>query len=400
MNAKPQADFPFSSRKLFQFPFVISVQTLFLNSIPAALPARASVEVSMKIHNSENREQKPGVKSPPPSAKSVSRDAQAERVQSEALGQKKILFRRLAPFICSFFLVVAVLVVMNQITRAGAAPFSPQVLAAFKGNDTLQVAVTLDPKTKSNKQGHFTLEIADNAGKVISKHEQDAALDASPVTLPVSITKKDAEKSTLRLTLDGQTWQSPLDKVLLAKGHETTVSAGQEFHFGSISAITGSVRGVRSLTETVPLKATVKVQLKSQKDNSVQDLYSGTTDANGNFSAPLTMPKLDKQDQKVDEAAYTLIVTTQSPLGEEKLESPVRLLSDAKILLVTDKPVYHLASSCTSALLCSARSTCGLSPARISLSKLKTAKGTKCLRRRCRPRITASPRSIFSWPTK
>src|SRR5207237_2983180 len=38
---------------------------------------------------------------------------------------------------------------------------------------------------------------------------------------------------------------------------------------------------------------------------------------------------------------YTMEVVTRSALGEEKIERPVRITSDAKVLLVSDRPIYQ-----------------------------------------------------------
>ena len=95
-----------------------------------------------------------------------------------------------------------------------------------------------------------------------------------------------------------------------------------------------TVQGVRSVTETTPLPdSAVIVRLKDSKGN-YHEVGQGRADANGHADVQMNFPSIEA-------GQYTLEITTKSLLGEEKLEHSIRLKSDAKILLVSDKPIYQ-----------------------------------------------------------
>ncbi|HEV3448382.1 MAG TPA: MG2 domain-containing protein [Gemmataceae bacterium] len=118
------------------------------------------------------------------------------------------------------------------------------------------------------------------------------------------------------------------------KGHETSVDVGQEFFAGTSASIRCAVRAVKSISETVPLpESEVNVQLRA-KDGQAFPLAAGKTDAGGNLDATFRVPE-------VPAGQYTLAVATRSTLGQQKLERTVQVKTGAKILLVTDKPLYQ-----------------------------------------------------------
>src|SRR5262249_6076260 len=118
------------------------------------------------------------------------------------------------------------------------------------------------------------------------------------------------------------------------KAHETSLSAGQEYHAGSPASLRCAVHSVKSLTESVPLAgADVVVQLRTTEGKRLP-LYAGKTGANGVAEAQFTVPA-------VAPGQYTLEVATRSSQGEEKLERAVRIKAESKVLLVTDKPLYQ-----------------------------------------------------------
>src|SRR5438132_2399816 len=120
---------------------------------------------------------------------------------------------------------------------------------------------------------------------------------------------------------------------MLAKEHETSLASGQEFVAGSTASLRCTVQGVKSLTETMPLGgADVVIRLRDKK--KVHDLYSGKTGADGVAAVQFKVPALPS-------GHYEMEVATKSALGEEKLERDVRVKSEGKVLLVTDKPLYQ-----------------------------------------------------------
>src|SRR5205085_3060402 len=101
----------------------------------------------------------------------------------------------------------------------------------------------------------------------------------------------------------------------------------------STTAVRVSVHGVRSVRETVALPgAEVVIRLRgTAKDAKSHELYSGKLSAD---TLQLPIPA-------VETGQYILEVNSRSALGEEKLERQVRVKSEAKILLVSDRPIYQ-----------------------------------------------------------
>src|SRR5262249_4958238 len=142
------------------------------------------------------------------------------------------------------------------------------------------------------------------------------------------------EKITVRVKAGKQQSQVVLGKVLLQKAHETTLTASTDLFAGSRAALRCSVRGVRSLTKTVPLAGadvTVRLLPNSGKAHS---LYTGKAGADGVAAVSFTVPE-------VPAGSYKLEVVTKSAFGEEKLERAVNVKSAPKVLLTTDKPLYQ-----------------------------------------------------------
>src|SRR5207244_5670503 len=77
----------------------------------------------------------------------------------------------------------------------------------------------------------------------------------------------------------------------------------------------------------------VIVRLRA-KDGQVFPLATEKTRASGAVDAAFTVPD-------VPAGQYTLEVATRSAGGADKLEHSVQVKSGAKILLVTDKPLYQ-----------------------------------------------------------
>lgn len=122
--------------------------------------------------------------------------------------------------------------------------------------------------------------------------------------------------------------------VPMAKEHETALSSGQEFFAGSTAALRCEVRSVKSLTDTAPIPgAEVAVELKAE-DGKVYPLAKEQTGSDG-----VAQPRFRVPD--VPAGQYLLVVATRSDRGRERLERTVRVKDDAKVLLVSDKPLYQ-----------------------------------------------------------
>jgi hypothetical protein len=220
--------------------------------------------------------------------------------------------------------LLAGLVLLGQaLSQAEAPPFSPQALAFFPSKDKLVVAVTAPGADKQP----LSVELLGADGKRVAAGKRVGPrfeLRADPAK---------AETYTLRCRRGESRKDIPLKSVLLARGHETSVVGGQEFFAGSTAVLRCGVHGVRSVRETVPLPgAEVTVRLRG-KDGKARELYSGKL---AGQTADLKLPI-----PAVADGQYTLEVNTRSALGEEKLERQVRVKSEVKILLVSDRPIYQ-----------------------------------------------------------
>jgi uncharacterized protein YfaS (alpha-2-macroglobulin family) len=126
----------------------------------------------------------------------------------------------------------------------------------------------------------------------------------------------------------------PAKQARFKKAHETTLTASEEFYANTQASLRCSVHGVRSMSETVPHpNSDVTVRLLDAKGKAFP-LYKGKTDRNGLAVVNFQVPDLPA-------GQYQLEVVTRSTFGEEKLQHPVRLKADVKILLLSDKPIYQ-----------------------------------------------------------
>jgi hypothetical protein len=224
--------------------------------------------------------------------------------------------------VAAFLLALGGLALLSQaLTRAGAPPFSPRAVAFFPANDKLTVAV-------SGSDRPVSVELIGADGKVVSIGKRAGA------HFELAAAKDKAAGYALRVRQGERRKDFPLPSILLAKAHETSLVCGQEFFAGSTTALRLSVHGVRSARETVPLPgAEVVVRLRgTAKDAKTHELYSGKVPGDANIA--LAIPA-------VEAGTYTLEVNSRSALGQEKLERQVRIKSEARILLVSDRPIYQ-----------------------------------------------------------
>lgn len=221
-------------------------------------------------------------------------------------------------------------------TRAETPPLVPQGVAGYQTTDKLLVTVNLTRPGDNSISGKLRIELIgqDGAGLVERERAVEQSDPAANYAFELPAVKQAADKITFRCTFNQHKVEAPLSQILVVKAHETSLSSSQELLAGSTAAIRCGVHGVKSLTETVPLPgATVRVELRG-KDGKVVPLAFERTGANGVVQPQFKVPGLPS-------GQYTLVVTTKSALGEEKLERDIRVKNDPKILLVTDKPLYQ-----------------------------------------------------------
>ncbi|MCI0684678.1 MAG: MG2 domain-containing protein [Gemmataceae bacterium] len=230
---------------------------------------------------------------------------------------------------------LAGLILLWQQGRAGGTPFAPQVAAVFD-KDQLQVGVGLARGTAEPLQGALVVELLDEAGKALDRAETevDQETDYAQHRVAVRADKSKAGRYRLRVGMGKQTVELPLGKALLAKAHETSITAGTEYFAGSAVALRCGVHGVVSLTQTMPLPGSeVQARLKD-KTGKVHELFRGKTGRAGLAGVEFVLPALEA-------GQYELEIVTRSALGEEKLQRQVSIKAGAKVLLVSDKPIYQ-----------------------------------------------------------
>jgi hypothetical protein len=221
--------------------------------------------------------------------------------------------------------------------QAEAAMLSAQNAGVFKTQDKLLITIGVANPDEKEVRGTLTVELIDAKCKSVGKSRQTVQQSdkAASYRFELPLTGLSADQVTLRCHFgDKEQFSAKVSDLILAKAHETSLSSGQEFQAGSTASLRCTVQGVKSLTETVPLAgADVVIRLKD-KDGKVQELYKGKAGVDGVATAEFKVPALPTGQYKME-------VATKSALGEEKLERDVRIKSESKVLLVTDKPLYQ-----------------------------------------------------------
>lgn len=230
---------------------------------------------------------------------------------------------------------LAALILLWQQGRAGVTPFEPQIAAIF-AKDQLQVGIGLARETKEPLTGTLLVELVDEAGQALARFEKDVNQEAAHAQYQGAFAadRSKARELGLRVSLGKRKFERELANVLLAKAHETSATAGHDYYAGSTVALRCGVHGVLNLTQTMPLPGSdVQVRVKD-KTGKIHELFQGKTSRDGLASVVFEMPALEA-------GQYELEIVTRSALGEEKLQRQIRVKADAKVLLVSDKPIYQ-----------------------------------------------------------
>jgi uncharacterized protein YfaS (alpha-2-macroglobulin family) len=231
---------------------------------------------------------------------------------------------------------LAVIVALWPRGNEAVAALAEPSARAFQSKDHLLVSVNLVRTGGADLVGPLVVEVLDTDGKSLGRLEkairQSEAAASYRFELPTTTVA--AEKLKLRVQFNGEKSESPLAKVLLVRGHETTLSASTELFAGTTTAIRCGVHGCKSFSETVPLpSAEVAIRLRSG-DGKTVTVHEGRTAANGADEARFTVPNLPT-------GKYTLEVSTRSAFGDETLKREITVKAEPKILLTTDKPLYQ-----------------------------------------------------------
>ncbi len=220
--------------------------------------------------------------------------------------------------------------------RDAEPPMVQATPAVVKMKDKFLVTVGLASPEARPLAGALEVELLGPDNKVIAHERRDIKQPelAASYRFDLAAPALPTDQLRLRCRFDKEQYEMPLAEVLVAKAHETTLHAGQEFHAGSPASVRCGVHSVKSLTETIPLPgADVEVTLRGP-DQKLTTLFKGKAGRDGVADAQFKMPA-------VPPGQYAMLVSTRSALGEEKLEQQVRVKAESKVLLVTDKPLYQ-----------------------------------------------------------
>ena len=218
-------------------------------------------------------------------------------------------------------------------------PIRSKVAAFFAEKDKLQVAVFPNPPRSVTPGGTIQVHLVDGAGSKISSHERQTASSGRQLfefDFPAIKTKE--SKATLQVVWQGKQHDVPLAKALLAKRARNDQQASGSVDFGSrrLRGLCRSRPVVQlSTTEAIGLPAADVILKLRGADGKTHELFQGKTDFQGRSNPRFAVPN-------VEPGQYTLEIHTASAWGKEKLErAKVNIKADAKVLLITDRPIYQ-----------------------------------------------------------
>jgi uncharacterized protein YfaS (alpha-2-macroglobulin family) len=114
--------------------------------------------------------------------------------------------------------------------------------------------------------------------------------------------------------------------------HETIVLGQNRLAPGSQAALRVVTRDTRDGT---PLEnAEIRVSLQPEEAEELITVFSGRTDESGTAQVQFEVPAEPLH-------AQTMVIETNSSLGSDRVERPVTIERDYKVLLTTDKPLYQ-----------------------------------------------------------
>jgi hypothetical protein len=221
------------------------------------------------------------------------------------------------------------------VTQAGGGALEARTVAVVKDKQ-LQLAVLVGKDPSQRLTGTLAAELIGPGGERLAdaRKELESADGWAVHGLTLTPVPASLDQARLRISFGGRQTEVPLAHALLAKGHETILKAGTELNSGGLASLYCSVHGVRSVTDTVPLPGSAVVVQLRDKDGKSHELFKGRTGSRATPDFEFTVPSIEAGN-------YTLEIVTRSPLGEEKIERGVRVAADAKIMLVSDRPIYQ-----------------------------------------------------------
>lgn len=227
------------------------------------------------------------------------------------------------------------LVFLTQpVSQAHAGQSLTNKIVAFLDKNQLVFLLPISANQNEKGQREFNIKLLADGKTLANQTESlNRSATSSIHRLSFPLPSPSLDNITVRCSLDNETTEVPLRKILVLKPHETNLTTSQEFYPGSKSGFRCLVQTVRTLMDAVPLpESRVLVTLEGQGKKI--KLLDGQTDQEGLVRAELPIPVVPSGD-------YKLEVVTQSRLGEEKLERSIKIKSTPRILLTSDKPLYQ-----------------------------------------------------------
>jgi hypothetical protein len=209
---------------------------------------------------------------------------------------------------------------------------------AFREDGRLRVAVLVRaPEGTAQRRlaGTIYVDLLDAHGNALATDRADIVLDQQPQTVALALDVGEVPaRARLRCRFREDVVTVPLSRALLRIPHETTLAVGAELHADSDAFIHCEVHGVRSVTETVPLAAAAVTARLRDITGKQHFLARGRTDAHGTCNLRFRVPIVPPGEGKLE-------VTTTSALDEQRLVRNVTVLSETRLLVVPDRPVYQ-----------------------------------------------------------
>src|SRR5207249_885305 len=146
---------------------------------------------------------------------------------------------RIGVVVTPALVVLGLILLGNASSQAEGAVISKEAAAGFQTKDKLLVTLAVANPDGKNLRGTLRVELIDRDGKPFASAKRNVVQNETAASyrfeLPVPRLRTDQVK--VRCYFEKQKFEVPLTEILLAKEHETSVTASQEFYAGSIATI-------------------------------------------------------------------------------------------------------------------------------------------------------------------
>lgn len=190
----------------------------------------------------------------------------------------------------------------------------PDITQIVKSTDKITVYVGL------RKSASGTLKVSlDNDTRSVDIKSESKAVH--------SFTFNNYKQSKVKVSLGQEEWEEDLGALEITD-QEMSIFTGERFMPASQATLRVLVYGISSISYVHLRNVDVEISLKDKK------LYHGRTDETGTAVAIFSIPDLVDGD-------YDLVVKAASQFKTNYQTMPIKVKSEYKILLLTDKPLYQ-----------------------------------------------------------